>query len=180
MRSRLRGDGGTHRARRPIALEGDGVTDDDIPVRLALARARRRRCTLDFTGSAPQVRGNVNCPAAVTRAAALFALRTLLDDDVPTNDGIARAITLVLPRSQRRERRVAGGRGRGQRGDVAAHRRHHPRRPRRRRRGGAAQGQGTMNNVTFGGAGWTFYETLGGGQGASAARRRARRRCTSA
>ena len=30
-----------------------------------------------------------------------------------------------------------------------------------------AQGQGTMNNVTFGGAGWTFYETLGGGQGAS-------------
>ena len=42
-----------------------------------------------------------------------------------------------------------------------------------------AQGQGTMNNVTFGGAGWTFYETLGGGQGASVARsgpeRRARR-----
>jgi N-methylhydantoinase B len=31
-----------------------------------------------------------------------------------------------------------------------------------------AQGQGTMNNITFGGAGWTFYETLGGGQGASA------------
>jgi N-methylhydantoinase B len=31
----------------------------------------------------------------------------------------------------------------------------------------AAQGQGTMNNITFGGAGWTFYETLGGGQGAS-------------
>lgn len=24
-----------------------------------------------------------------------------------------------------------------------------------------------MNNITFGGAGWTFYETLGGGQGAS-------------
>jgi N-methylhydantoinase B len=31
-----------------------------------------------------------------------------------------------------------------------------------------AQGQGTMNNITFGGAGWTFYETLGGGQGGSA------------
>jgi N-methylhydantoinase B len=30
-----------------------------------------------------------------------------------------------------------------------------------------AQGQGTMNNITFGGDGWTFYETLGGGQGAS-------------
>jgi N-methylhydantoinase B len=30
-----------------------------------------------------------------------------------------------------------------------------------------AQGQGTMNNVTFGGPGWTYYETIGGGQGAS-------------
>jgi N-methylhydantoinase B len=34
-----------------------------------------------------------------------------------------------------------------------------------------------MNNVTFGGDGWTFYETLGGGQGASA-RGRGRARCT--
>jgi len=32
-----------------------------------------------------------------------------------------------------------------------------------------AQGQGTMNNVTLGGAGWTYYETLGGGQGAGPA-----------
>jgi len=31
-----------------------------------------------------------------------------------------------------------------------------------------AQGQGTINNVTFGNAGFTYYETLGGGQGASA------------
>jgi N-methylhydantoinase B len=29
-----------------------------------------------------------------------------------------------------------------------------------------AQGQGTMNNVALGGAGWTYYETIGGGQGA--------------
>ena len=30
-----------------------------------------------------------------------------------------------------------------------------------------AQGQGTMNNVVIGGEGWTYYETIGGGQGAS-------------
>ena len=48
----------------------------------------------DFTGTSPQVRGNVNCPIAVARAAAVFVLRTLLDDDVPTNDGIARAVEL--------------------------------------------------------------------------------------
>jgi N-methylhydantoinase B/oxoprolinase/acetone carboxylase alpha subunit len=43
------------------------------------------------------VRGNVNCPAAVVRAASVFVLRTLLDDDVPTNDGIARALDLRIP-----------------------------------------------------------------------------------
>ncbi len=147
-------------------LEGDGVTDADIDVVIAL-RVNDGQLHLDFTGSSPQVAGNVNCPAAVTRAAAVFALRTLLDDDVPTNDGIARAITLVLPErsavnaawpaavaagnvemSQRIADTILAALGHAG-VDVAA------------------QGQGTMNNVTFGGAGWTFYETLGGGQGAS-------------
>jgi N-methylhydantoinase B len=147
-------------------LEGDGVTDVDIDVVVAL-RVDDGQLHLDFTGSSPQVAGNVNCPAAVTRAAAVFALRTLLDDDVPTNDGIARAITMVLPdrsavnaawpaavaagnveMSQRIADTILAALGNAG-VDVAA------------------QGQGTMNNVTFGGAGWTFYETLGGGQGAS-------------
>ena len=147
-------------------LEGDGVTDVDIPVVVAL-RVRDATLHLDFTGSAPQVAGNVNCPAAVTRAAAVFALRTMLDDDVPTNEGIARAIELTLPSrsavnaawpaavaagnvemSQRIADTILAALGNAG-VDVAA------------------QGQGTMNNVTFGGAGWTFYETLGGGQGAS-------------
>ncbi len=146
-------------------LEGDGVTDDDIPVKLTLA-VRDATLVLDFTGSAPQVAGNVNCPAAVTRAAAVFALRTLLDDDVPTNDGIARAITLLLPVRSAVNAAwpaavAAGNVEMSQRvadtilaafGDAGVE--------------VAAQGQGTMNNVTFGGAGWTFYETLGGGQGA--------------
>jgi N-methylhydantoinase B len=147
-------------------LEGDGVTDDDIPIHVAL-EVRDATLRLDFTGSAPQVAGNVNCPAAVTRAAAVFALRTLLDDDVPTNDGIARAVALVLPTRSALNASwpaavAAGNVEMSQRvadtilaalGDAGVP--------------VAAQGQGTMNNVTFGGAGWTFYETLGGGQGAS-------------
>ncbi len=153
-------------ARATDRLEGDGVTDADIDVVVAL-RVADGTLHLDFTGSSPQVAGNVNCPAAVTRAAAVFALRTLLDDDVPTNDGIARAISLVLPArsalnaawpaavaagnvemSQRVADTILAALGAAG-VDVAA------------------QGQGTMNNVTFGGPGWTFYETLGGGQGAS-------------
>jgi N-methylhydantoinase B len=148
-------------------LEGDGITDEDIPLR---ARVGSRGGTLrvDFTGSAPAVPGNVNCPLAVTRAACVFVLRTLLDDDVPTNDGIARALDLVtepgsvvharwpsavaagnVEMSQRLADLVSAALGRA---GVPV----------------PAQGQGTMNNITFGGAGWTFYETLAGGQGGSA------------
>ncbi|MFA6166317.1 MAG: hydantoinase B/oxoprolinase family protein [Gemmatimonadaceae bacterium] len=147
-------------------LEGDGVTDDLVPVRVKL-RVRDGRLTLDFHGTSPRVRGNINCPVAVTRAAALFVLRSLLDDDVPTNDGIARPIEIFTPDdcliAARWPSAVAAGNvetsqritdllfGALANAGVAA----------------PAQGQGTMNNVTFGGAGWTFYETLGGGQGAS-------------
>jgi N-methylhydantoinase B len=148
------------------ALEGDGVTDTDVPVCVTLSVAKGL-LRLDFTGSAPQVPGNVNCPASVTRAAAVFVLRTLMRDDVPTNDGIARALDLVIPENSALNAKwpaavAAGNVEMSQRitdtifvalanagVDVPA------------------QGQGTMNNVTFGGRGWTFYETLGGGQGAS-------------
>ena len=152
------------------ALEGDGVRDVEVPVRAAV-RVRGGRLHVDLTGTAAQVPGNVNCPRGVAMAAAVFVLRTLLDDDVPTNDGIARAIALDVPPGSVANARwpaavAAGNVETSQRltdvlfaaladaGLVVP-----------------AQGQGTMNNVTFGGIGaegaWTFYETLGGGQGAS-------------
>jgi len=149
------------------ALEGDGVTDDAVVVAVTLSVAKGR-LRLDFAGSSPIVRGNVNCPASVTRAAAVFVLRTLLEGDVPTNDGIARALDLVIPADSALNARwpaavAAGNVEMSQRitdtifaalADAGVE--------------VPAQGQGTMNNVTFGGSGWTFYETLGGGQGASA------------
>jgi N-methylhydantoinase B len=164
--ARLRAiDGAVGRAED--ALEGDGHSDALVPLKLALS-VRDGALHLDFTGSSPMVRGNVNCPIQVTRAAALFVLRSLLDDDVPTNEGIARPIVITTPDdcclAARAPAAVAAGNVEmSQRitdllfsaldaAGVAV----------------PAQGQGTMNNVTFGGAGWTFYETLGGGQGASA------------
>ena len=164
--ARLRALEGAH-AVAEDALEGDGVSEDDVPLRVALT-VRDGTLHLDFAGSAPMVRGNVNCPIQVTRAAALFVLRSLLDDDVPTNEGIARAIRIVTPDdcclAARAPAAVAAGNVEmSQRitdllfAALAAAGVPVP-----------AQGQGTMNNVTFGGAGWTFYETLGGGQGASA------------
>ena len=113
------------------------------------------------------MRGNVNCPFAVTRAASVFVLRTLLEDDVPTNDGIARAIEILAPEGSAINARwpsaVAAG-------NVEMSQRITDTIFAALANAGVpvpAQGQGTMNNITFGGAGWTFYETLGGGQGAS-------------
>jgi N-methylhydantoinase B len=148
-------------------LEGDGVTEDPVPlaVHLTIDGGALR---LDFTGTSPRVRGNVNCPIAVTRAAALFVLRSLLDDDIPTNEGIARPITIVTPDdcfiNSRWPSAVAAG-------NVETSNRVTDLLFSALADAGVevpAQGQGTMNNVTFGGEGWTFYETLGGGQGASA------------
>ncbi|MBI2796866.1 MAG: hydantoinase B/oxoprolinase family protein [Gemmatimonadetes bacterium] len=148
------------------ALEGDGVSDRPVPVRVR-ATVRYSKLHLDFTGSSPVVAGNVNCPAAVTRAAAVFALRTLLSDDVPTNDGIARAIELVLPEGSAINASAPAAVAAG---NVEMSQRITDTIFLAMASAGipvAAQGQGTMNNITLGGAGWTFYETLGGGQGAS-------------
>jgi len=152
-------------------LEGDGVSDEDVRVAARVSLSGKRgdqRLRIDFTGSSAIVRGNVNCPASVTRAAAVFVLRTLLDGDVPTNDGVARALDLVIPEGSALSAKwpaavAAGNVEMSQRitdtifaalADAGVP--------------VPAQGQGTMNNITFGGPGWTFYETLGGGQGASA------------
>ena len=153
------------------SLEGDGVSDREVPVVVNVSVVQRGPTKsvlrIDFTGSSPQVPGNVNCPASVTRAAAVFVLRTLLEGDVPTNDGIARALELVIPDDCALNAKwpaavAAGNVEMSQRitdtiftalADAGVD--------------VPAQGQGTMNNVTFGGTGWTFYETLGGGQGAS-------------
>ncbi|MFM8910975.1 MAG: hydantoinase B/oxoprolinase family protein, partial [Gemmatimonadota bacterium] len=95
-------------------------------------------------------------------------LRSLLDDDVPTNAGIARPITIVTPEdcciAARAPAAVAAG-------NVEMSQRLTDLLFAALADAGVevpAQGQGTMNNITFGGAGWTFYETVGGGQGASA------------
>lgn len=155
------------------ALESDGVSEGPIPIVIA-ARVEDATLHLDFTGTAPAAQGNVNAPPAVARAAAVFVLRVLCDDDVPVNDGVARALRIALPddcvANAKRPRAVAAGNVElSQRmtdtcfaalANAAAS-------------VGATElvipacGQGTMNNITLGASGWSFYETLGGGQGAS-------------
>jgi N-methylhydantoinase B len=120
---------------------------------------------IDFAGTAAQHGGNLNCPLAVTRSAAYFVVRCLTDPDVPASGGAFAPVTVRAPEDSlvnaRPPAAVAAGNVEtscriadvlfaafGQAVKVPA------------------QGQGTMNNLTFGNERFTYYETIGGGQGA--------------
>ena len=156
------------RTRACIAAMPDGVREardvleareGDLELRL-VATVRGDALTLDFEGSAAQHPGNLNCPLAVTRSAAYFAVRVLTDPDVPPSAGAYRPIEVLAPEGSllnaRAPAAVAGGNvetsSRVADLVLAAF--------------GRALGQGTMNNLTLGTEDFTYYETLGGGQGA--------------
>ena len=76
----------------------DYAMDNGAHVRVAIAIDRKcRSATFDFTGSSPQLGDNFNAPRAITRAAALYVVRTLIDEPIPMNDGCLRPIALLTP-----------------------------------------------------------------------------------
>jgi N-methylhydantoinase B len=135
--------------------------EGDLELQLT-ATVENDELTLDFTGSAPQHPGNLNCPLSVTRSACWFAIRVLTDPDIPPTAGAYRPVTVIAPAGSLLNARppaavVAGNVETSSRvADLvlAAF--------------GRALGQGTMNNLTLGSDAFTYYETLGGGQGACA------------
>ena len=146
-------------------LEDDaGGEPRDVALRVE-ATIAGDRLTLDFSGTDPQVDGNLNCPLSVTKSAAFFAVRVLTDPDAPASAGAYRPIEVIAPEgcvlNARHPAAVAAGNvetsSRVADLVIAA-------------LGGArpvpAQGQGTMNNLTLSNQDFTYYETLAGGQGA--------------
>ena len=80
----------------------DWIDDDGIdigrPIRLFVTvRKKGEAVEFDWTGSAPQVRGAINCTLSVTEAASYTALRSILPGGIPNNDGIFRIIRTVAP-----------------------------------------------------------------------------------
>ncbi len=154
------------RARIAELEDGERTADDvlegpDGDLRLCLrATVSGDEVVLDFTGTDPQHEGNLNCPLAVTLSASYFALRVLTDPDVPACAGAYRPLTVTAPEgcvlNARPPAAVAAGNvetsSRVADLVLAAF--------------GRALGQGTMNNLTLGNDSFTYYETLGGGQGA--------------
>ncbi len=135
------------------------AADGDLEIALA-ATVEGDRLTLDFTGTAPQHGGNLNCPLAVTHSACYFAIRVLTDPDIPPSAGAYRAIEIRAPEGSllnaRSPAAVVGGNVEtsSRVADVVL------------RAFGRAVGQGTMNNLTLGSEEVVYYETIAGGQGA--------------
>lgn len=147
-------------------MDDDGFDTRDIPIKVAV-EVKDDKLTIDFTGSSPQVRGGINTNRAVTYSSVLYVLTTLLNEDVPINSGIMRPVELRLPidsivnaskpcglaggnveTSQRITDILMGAFSKAIPNKIPA------------------ASQGTMNNITFGGRGFAYYETIGGGAGA--------------
>jgi N-methylhydantoinase B len=137
-------------------LEG---VDGDLELRVA-ATVAGDRLTLDFRGSAAQDPGNLNCPVAVTRSACLFAVRVLTDADIPPSAGAHRPVEVLTDPGSLLDARAPAAVAAGnvetssRVADLVL------------KAFGRACGQGTMNNLTLGSDDFSYYETLGGGQGA--------------
>ncbi len=156
------------------ALDGDGIRDGEIPIRVSI-RAEGDRLIVDFTGTASQVAGPVNAVPAVTASATYFAIRAATDPAIPANSGCYRPIEIIAPpgtvvHATEPAAVVGGNLETAQRivdvilGALGQ--------ARPERAIGACQG--TMNNVAVGGTDprsgqpYTLYETLGGGFGGRA------------
>jgi len=145
--------------------EGTDLLDDDTKINVVLTIAGDS-LELDFTGTdRQQHEGNLNCPLAVTRSACYFVVRCLAAPDVPASGGAFAPVTVRAPEGSlvnaAPPAAVAGGNVETSSRIVdtvfAAFAQAMP---------VPAQGQGTMNNVTLGNDHFTYYETIGGGQGA--------------
>ncbi|MDC0886779.1 hydantoinase B/oxoprolinase family protein, partial [Altererythrobacter sp.] len=121
----------------------------------------KRSAVFDFTGTSGRLPDNFNAPRSITRAAALYVLRTLIDDVIPMNDGCLRPVELIVPEGSMLNPApgaavVAGNVETSQVVTDALF----------AATGKLAPSQGTMNNFTFGNEQYQYYETIAGGSGA--------------
>ena len=152
--------------RRVIAGLADGRFDYEMDngavIRVAVTVDRLAGgARIDFSGTSPQQPDNFNAPLSICRAAVLYVLRTLVDDDIPLNDGCLRPVTLIVPDASLLSPRypaavVAGNVETSQAVTDALY----------GALGIMAGAQGTMNNFTFGDGARQYYETICGGSGA--------------
>jgi 5-oxoprolinase (ATP-hydrolysing) len=132
----------------------------EIHVRIEV-NAATRQATIDFSGTSAQQPNNFNAPSAIVRAAVLYVFRTLVEEDIPLNDGCLEAIRIVVPKGSmlapEPPAAVVGGNVETSQAITNAL---------YGALGVLAAGQGTMNNLAFGNSQYQYYETICGGAGA--------------
>lgn len=154
-------------------LDDDGISRQPVRIQ-ATVRVRGSAAEVDFAGSDPQVRGSVNANSAITLSAVMYVFRSIIPDEVPCNSGLMRPIRVIAPEgtvvNAKAPAAVAGGNVETSQRitDVLL--------------GALAQAiparipaasSGTMNNLSLGdvdpgtGKPFAYYETIGGGMGAS-------------
>lgn len=152
--------------RQLVACLDDGdftyAMDNGAEVAVAIRVDRAARSAVfDFSGTSLQLPDNFNAPHSIARAAALYVVRTLVDDAIPMNDGCLRPIEIVIPDGSMLKPSwpaavVAGNVETSQVVTDALF----------AATGRLAPSQGTMNNFTFGDDRRQYYETIAGGSGA--------------
>ena len=152
--------------RRVIDVLHDGEfeypMDDGSVIRVSISVDHvNRRATVDFTGTSPQSPGNYNAPEAVAKAAVLYVFRTLVDDEIPLNEGCFRPLELVFPRPSMisPEYPAAVMAGNVEVSQAVTNALYGA-------LGVLAASQGTMNNIFYGNDRHQNYETICGGTGA--------------
>ncbi len=136
--------------------------DNGTPIVLKISIDDEGGAVFDFTGSGMEVWGNQNTPPSVVRSAIIYTIRAMLREDLPLNEGLIAPIKLSLPEGSLlnpgRESAVVGGNVTTSQRivDVVL-----------KAFGESAGSQGCMNNVTFGNEDFGYYETIGGGAGAT-------------
>ncbi len=131
-----------------------------IKVRITVDK-QARRARVDFTGTSAQDPGNFNAPSAVAKAAVLYVFRTLVDDEIPLNEGCLKPIDIIVPEGSMLApvypaAVIAGNTETSQCITDCLY----------AALGRLASAQGTMNNFLFGNDRHQYYETICGGSGA--------------
>ncbi|UCE36573.1 MAG: hydantoinase B/oxoprolinase family protein, partial [Thermoplasmata archaeon] len=147
-------------------MDNDGISDEPVKISVRI-EVKDDKIDIDFEGTDKHVKGNINSPYAVALSSAYYVMRCVTDPEAPPNEGCLRPISVYIPEGTLLNPKPpaavsAGNVETSQRiVDVlfmALSRALPDKIP--------AQSQGTMNNLLIGGKGFTYYETIAGGEGA--------------
>lgn len=161
-------DNAAEQVRRVLGALKDGEwtypLDNGAQIQVKITVDRQRRSArIDFEGTSAQQESNFNAPRSITRAAVLYVLRTLVDENIPLNEGCLKPVEIHIPEGSMLSPRypaavVAGNVEVSQAVTNALY----------LALDTLAASQGTMNNFTFGNEEYQYYETICGGAGAGA------------